>query len=77
MAQKKGAALLVVYADVDVEHDAEFNAWYNEEHVPRTVERPWIPGTLPVTKPCAAAPVISPSMSWNRRTPCKPLSTGT
>ena len=29
MVKKKGTALLVVYADVDVEHDAEFNAWYN------------------------------------------------
>ncbi len=34
MVKKEGTALLVVYADVDVEHDAEFNAWYNEEHLP-------------------------------------------
>ena len=34
MVKKKGSALMVVYADVDIEHDAEFNAWYNEEHIP-------------------------------------------
>ena len=34
MVKKKGTALLVVFADVDSEHDAEFNAWYNEEHIP-------------------------------------------
>ena len=33
MAQKKGTALLMVYVDIDPEHDADFNAWYNEEHV--------------------------------------------
>ena len=35
MVKKKGTALLVVFADVDSEHDAEFNAWYNEEHIRR------------------------------------------
>ena len=40
MAKRKGTALLVVYADVDVEHDAEFNAWYNEEHVPERLSAP-------------------------------------
>lgn len=43
MVKKKGTALLVVYADVDIEHDAEFNAWYNEEHLP---ERLGAPGFL-------------------------------
>ena len=33
MARKKGTALLMVYTDVDIEHDAEFNRWYNEEHI--------------------------------------------
>ena len=40
MVERKGTALLVVYADVDVEHDAEFNAWYNEEHVPERLSAP-------------------------------------
>ena len=40
MVTRKGTALLVVYADVDVEHDAEFNAWYNEEHVPERMSAP-------------------------------------
>jgi len=34
MAKKKGTALLVVFTDVDSEQDADFNAWYNEEHLP-------------------------------------------
>jgi len=33
VVQKKGTALLMVFVDVDPEYDANFNAWYNEEHV--------------------------------------------
>ena len=33
MAERKGTALLMVYVDIDPEHDADFNAWYNEEHL--------------------------------------------
>ena len=43
MAAKKGDGLLMVYCDVPAEHDAEFNRWYNEEHIP---ERLAIPGVL-------------------------------
>ena len=40
MVKKKGAALLVVFTDVDVEHDADFNAWYNQEHLPERLSAP-------------------------------------
>ena len=40
MVRKKGTALLMVYTDVDIEHDAEFNRWYNEEHVPERLSAP-------------------------------------
>ena len=43
MAEKKGRGLLLVYTDVPVEHEDEFNRWYNEEHIP---ERLAIPGVL-------------------------------
>lgn len=43
MAAKKGKGLLMVYTDVSEEHEAEFNRWYNEEHIP---ERLSIPGVL-------------------------------
>jgi hypothetical protein len=43
MAAKKGDGLLMVYCDVPAEIDAEFNRWYNEEHIP---ERLAIPGVL-------------------------------
>ena len=33
MVEKKGRALLMVFVDIDSEHDADFNAWYNDEHV--------------------------------------------
>ena len=33
MVLKKGSALLMIFADVDTEHDADFNAWYNQEHL--------------------------------------------
>ena len=42
-AQRKGDGLLLVFSDVAPEHDAEFNRWYNEEHIP---ERLSIPGVL-------------------------------
>ena len=40
MVQKKGSALLMVYVDIDVEHDAEFNAWYNQEHLAERLSAP-------------------------------------
>lgn len=40
MVKKKGSALMVVYTDVDIGHDAEFNAWYNEEHIPERMSAP-------------------------------------
>jgi hypothetical protein len=43
MAATHGDGLLMVYCDVPAEHEAEFNRWYNEEHIP---ERLAIPGVL-------------------------------
>src|SRR5919204_6789842 len=43
MAAKKGTGLLMVWADVPPDKDAEFNRWYNEEHL---AERLAIPGFL-------------------------------
>ena len=43
MVKKKGTALLIVFTDVDAEHDTDFNAWYNQEHLP---ERLGAPGFL-------------------------------
>ena len=40
MVKKKGTALLMVYVDVDIENDAEFNRWYNEEHIPERLSAP-------------------------------------
>ena len=34
VVEKKGTATIVVYTDVAVEHDAEFNARYDQEHLP-------------------------------------------
>jgi hypothetical protein len=43
MAAKKGTGLLMVWADVPADQEAEFNRWYNEEHV---AERLAVPGFL-------------------------------
>jgi hypothetical protein len=43
MAAKKGSGLLMVWADVPADKEAEFNRWYNEEHL---AERLAIPGFL-------------------------------
>ena len=42
-----GTTLFVVMMDVDPEHDADFNRWYDEEHVP---ERLSCPGFLAATR---------------------------
>lgn len=44
VAQKKRTALLMVFVDIEPEQDADFNAWYNEEHVPdllKLYRAPW------------------------------------
>jgi hypothetical protein len=43
MATKKGTGLLMVWADVPADKEAEFNRWYNEEHL---AERLAVPGFL-------------------------------
>ena len=40
MANKKGTALLMVFVDIDTEQDADFNKWYNEEHIPDLLSLP-------------------------------------
>lgn len=41
--QHIGNTIMVVMMEIDAEHDAEFNRWYNEEHLP---ERLGIPGYI-------------------------------
>jgi len=43
MAKKKGTGLLMVWCDVPADKEAEFNRWYNEEHL---AERLSVPGFL-------------------------------
>jgi hypothetical protein len=43
MSAKKGAGLLMVWTDVPADKEAEFNRWYNEEHL---AERLAVPGFL-------------------------------
>ena len=42
-AKKKGTGLLMVWCDVPADQEAEFNRWYNEEHL---AERLAVPGFL-------------------------------
>jgi hypothetical protein len=43
MARRKGSALLMVWADVPADKEADFNRWYDEEHL---AERLAVPGFL-------------------------------
>ena len=43
MADKKGTALLLVWADIPAEKEEDFNRWYNEEHIAELLS---IPGVL-------------------------------
>ena len=38
--QHIGSTILVVTMDVDPEDEAEFNKWYNEQHLPERMEIP-------------------------------------
>ena len=40
MVKKKGSALLMVFTNIDSEHDFEFNKWYVEEHLPERFSAP-------------------------------------
>src|SRR5271155_5630451 len=43
MAKTRGTGLLMVWTDIDDEFEAEFNRWYDEEHIARLLE---VPGFL-------------------------------
>ena len=43
MAKTRGTGLLMVWTDIDEEHEAEFNRWYDEEHLARLLA---VPGFL-------------------------------
>lgn len=43
MANKKGTALLMVWADIPADKEADFNKWYNEEHLAELLS---VPGVL-------------------------------
>ena len=43
MAKTRGTGLLMVWTDIDAEFEAEFNRWYDEEHVARLLQ---VPGFL-------------------------------
>ena len=43
MPKTRGTGLLMLWTDVDAEHEAEFNRWYNEEHLLHLLK---VPGFL-------------------------------
>ena len=43
MAKTRGTGLLMVLTDIDSEFEAEFNRWYDEEHITRLLQ---VPGFL-------------------------------
>jgi hypothetical protein len=47
MAKTRGTGLLMLWTDVDAEHEAEFNRWYDEEHIERLLR---VPGFLSASR---------------------------
>src|SRR3954462_173097 len=43
MAKTRGTGLLMVWTDIDEQYEAEFNRWYDEEHIGRLLG---VPGFL-------------------------------
>ena len=58
MVERKGTAIMVVYTDVAVEHDADFNAWYNQEHLPERLSNPGS-GWGPLCSPAGRAQILA------------------
>ena len=50
MAKTRGTGLLMVWTDIDPEFEAEFNRWYDEEHLARLLQ---VPGFLSAGRYCA------------------------
>ncbi len=42
MAKTRGTGLLMLWTDVDAQHELEFNRWYDEEHIQRVLQVPGI-----------------------------------
>ena len=42
MPDKKGTGLLMVWAEVPADKEADFNAWYNQEHIPELLAIPGV-----------------------------------
>ena len=40
MVEKKGRAVMMVMVDIDADMDGDFNAWYDQEHVPDLLAMP-------------------------------------
>jgi hypothetical protein len=40
MARTRGTGLLMVWADIDAEHEEEYHRWYDEEHIARLLAIP-------------------------------------
>jgi hypothetical protein len=53
MAKTRGTGLLMVWTDIDPEFEAEFNRWYDEEHIARLLQ---VPGFLSAGRYVAVRP---------------------
>jgi hypothetical protein len=40
MAKTRGTGLLMMWVDVDPQHEPEFHRWYDEEHIPSLLAAP-------------------------------------
>ena len=75
-AAAEPGGLLVVRMDIDAEHEPDFNAWYNEEHLPALCS---VPGVIAARRFCAieggpaymatyylAEPEVQASPAWKQ-----------
>ena len=69
MAKTRGMGLLMLWRDVDPEHEAEFNRWYDEEHIDRLLGA-GLPLRRALRGPQAAGPSTWRCTSSRRRACC-------
>lgn len=76
MAKTRGVGLLMVWSDMDPDDEAEFNRWYDEEHVPGLLQ---VPGFLAGGRYVAVrgGPRIWQCTNWKVATSCAPPRSST
>jgi hypothetical protein len=72
MAKTRGTGLLMVWADIDPEHEADYHRWYDEEHIAHLLAVPGFLSAAGAMSRSRAHQSIWHCTSWRPPTSCAP-----